>query len=142
MDLDARQAAVAALITLAAGSDCQDRADAGRALASFVDLPEARPVLLGLALDPENTLVVQETAEALFRSTDAEALAIACAAAAAADYSQIDHVHDAFHTAVGPFTQVRATYLARCQELANDSARPADVRAGAATLVASLNEMR
>jgi hypothetical protein len=41
MDEDARKAVVTALVRLAASPHYQDRADAGRSLASFADVPAA-----------------------------------------------------------------------------------------------------
>lgn len=80
VDDDARKAVVTALVGLAASPHYQDRADAGRGLAGFAYVPAARPVLLELALDPANTFVTQETAEALFRRGDAEGFAVMSAA--------------------------------------------------------------
>jgi hypothetical protein len=63
---EARRAVVAALIELAGSPDYRDRADAGRGLASFAEMPEARGPLLELALDDRDTFVTRVTAEPCF----------------------------------------------------------------------------
>jgi hypothetical protein len=70
MNDEARRAAVIALIGLARSRDYRDRADAGRALASFAETPEAQGPLLELVLDAGDTFVTRVTAEALLRRQD------------------------------------------------------------------------
>ena len=131
-----------ALVRLAASPHYDDRADAGRALASFADVPAARPVLLELVLDPADTFVTQETAEALFRRGDAVGLAIVSAAVASADDEQADHLHAALHAVLGMFERERDAAVQTCRELAQDPAQPVEVRDGAAALVADLTVLR
>src|SRR5690349_16364572 len=85
MSDEARRAAVAALIELAGSANYRDRADAGRSLASFAEVPEAGRTLLGLVLDAGDTFVTRVTAEALLRRQDTVGLAVVAAALAEAD---------------------------------------------------------
>ncbi|MFJ5986712.1 hypothetical protein [Lentzea sp. NPDC092896] len=142
VDDAARQAVVTALVRLAASPHCDDRADAGRGLASFADVPAARPVLLELVLDPADTFVTQETAEALFRRGDAAAFAIMSAAVVAAGDEQADHLHAALLAVQGVYERERDAAVKTCRELAQDPAQPAEVRDGAAALVADLTALR
>ncbi len=75
------------MIELAKSSDYRDRADAGRAMASFAEISTARNGLLGLVLDARDTYVTLVTAEALLRRQDSAGLAIVAAALATAAYS-------------------------------------------------------
>jgi hypothetical protein len=75
MSNETRLAAVAALIRLAGSVDHRDRTDAGRGLASFAEMSEARAPLLGLVLDAGDTFVTRATAEALLRRQDSAGLA-------------------------------------------------------------------
>ena len=142
MDDDARQAAVTALIRLAGSPHHQDRADAGRSLASFTDVPSARRTLLELVLDPADTFVISETTEALLRRGSAEALAIVCVAAATAEDEEADHLYGALCSTLGVFERDRDAAVATCHDLMNDPARDERTRAGAAALVAELIEFR
>lgn len=51
MDAEARRRVVSALTRLSDSDDYVDRADAGRCLASFADLPEAHGPIRSLVLD-------------------------------------------------------------------------------------------
>ncbi|SFR05167.1 hypothetical protein SAMN04488564_102709 [Lentzea waywayandensis] len=95
-------------------------------------------MLLELVLDPADTFVTQETAEALFRRGDAVAFAIMSAAVTAADDEQADHVYAALGTALVVFERERNAAVKICRELAQDPAQPVEVRDGAASLVADL----
>ncbi|MDX8142279.1 hypothetical protein SK854_09160 [Lentzea sp. BCCO 10_0061] len=141
-DDDARQAAVTALVRLAASPHHRDRADAGRGLASLADVSAARPVLLKLVLDPADTFVTQETAEALFRRGDALGFAVVSAAVTAADDEQADHLDAALHAVLGVFERERDAAVRIFRELTQDPAQPAEVRDGAASLVADLTALR
>lgn len=79
---DNRLRVVAALTELAAGDDYHDRADAGRALATFADMAESRAALLGLVLDARDTFVTRVTVEALLRRHDAAGLGVVAEALA------------------------------------------------------------
>ncbi|MFJ9779070.1 hypothetical protein ACIRSS_05775 [Amycolatopsis sp. NPDC101161] len=74
---------MAALIELAGSADYRDRADAGRGLAGFAEMPEARGPLLELVLDDRDTFVTRVTAEALLRRQDLAGLAVVASALAA-----------------------------------------------------------
>ncbi|UMP07230.1 hypothetical protein [Amycolatopsis sp. EV170708-02-1] len=84
MSNQARRAVVAALIKLAGSPGYRDRADAGRSLANFAEMPEAREPLLELVLDAGDTFVTRATAEALLRRQDSAGLAVVASALAAA----------------------------------------------------------
>jgi hypothetical protein len=88
----ARDAAVAALLRLADSSDVQDRIDAGRCLAVFADRSEARPRMLSLVLDADNTAVTAETAEALLRRHDEIGVRIMAEALADADDDHLNWI--------------------------------------------------
>ncbi|MEU2120140.1 hypothetical protein ABZ567_31920 [Streptomyces sp. NPDC016459] len=96
------------------------RVRAGRDLASFVDVPEAAEVLVGLLLDVEDTAVTRETAEALARVGTVAAVRLIALAVAEADNNQADWlqtgVHDALVGADGGVPNVAAA----CADLARD----------------------
>ena len=69
---------------LAASRDYRDRADAGRAMASFADVPEARGPLVRLVLDRDDTFVTRATAEALLRRRDSAGVAAVAGGSAGA----------------------------------------------------------
>ncbi|MFD3729784.1 hypothetical protein [Streptomyces sp. NPDC058671] len=96
------------------------RVRAGRDLASFVDVPEAAEVLVGLLLDVEDTAVTRETAEALARVGTVAAVRLIALAVAEADDNQADWlqtgVHDALVGADGGVPNVAAA----CADLARD----------------------
>ncbi|MGI5505185.1 hypothetical protein [Lentzea sp. CA-135723] len=142
MDVDARQAVVTALLRLAVSSDCQDRADAGRGLASFTDVPAARRKLLDLVLDAADTSVTDETTEALVRRGDAETLAIVCAGAARAGDDHVDHLYTTLCSTLVVYESERDAAVATCQALVDDPTRDEDTRSGAAAVIAALTELR
>jgi hypothetical protein len=117
MSEEARRAAVAALIELAGSANYRDRADAGRSLASFADVPEAGTTLLGLALDKEDTFVTRVTAEALLRRQDTVGLAVVAAALAAADPNHVDWIHTAVLDVFTVFARDRDAALRECEVL-------------------------
>jgi hypothetical protein len=121
MNSEARRAAAAALTALAASSDYRDRADAGRALASFAELPEARPPLLNLVLDTADTFVTRVTAEALLRRQDAPGLTVVASALTAADDSHADWIQTAVLDVFGVFAQERDDALQVCEAMTRDS---------------------
>src|SRR5947209_466677 len=93
MDNNARRASVIALNDLAGGEDYRDRADAGRGLAGFAEMPEAHETLVKLILDTDDTFVTRATAEALLRRKDVVGLAVVAAALAVADSNRGDWIH-------------------------------------------------
>lgn len=99
MSNEARRAAVAALIEFAGSPDYRDRADAGRRLASFAEMSEARGPLLELVLDGADTFVTRATTEALLRRQDSAGFAVVGSALAAVGPDQPNHV-DWIHTAL------------------------------------------
>ncbi len=92
-----------ALIGLARSPHWRDRADAGHGLVRFAEVRAAREVLLELVLDAADTAVTDATAEALLRRGDAAGLAVVCAATAAADDEQRDHLFSVLSDVVGVF---------------------------------------
>lgn len=141
MTSEARRAVVAALIELAGSPDYRDRADAGRGLASFAEMPDARGSLLELVLDDRDTFVTRVTAEALLRRQDSAGLAVVASALAAVgpDHhtsSQIDWIHSAVCDVFMVFSRDRDAAVRVCEVLARNS--DAQVRCGADQLIAEL----
>ncbi len=95
MSDEARHAVVATLIGLAGSPNYRDRADAGRSLASFAEVPEAGKALLDLVLDAGDTFVTRETVTALLRRQDTIGLAVVASALTAADANHADWIHTA-----------------------------------------------
>ncbi|MEU4391006.1 hypothetical protein [Kribbella sp. NPDC023855] len=127
------------MIELAASDDHRDRADAGRALASFAEVPEAREVLVRLVLDVQDTYVTLETAEALLRRQDVAGLRIVVEALALADVQQSAYIQDAVGTVFMVFASERDRALERCDALSRDAS--ARVRQGSAELREMLAEI-
>jgi hypothetical protein len=117
MSNETRLAAVAALIRLAGSVDHRDRADAGRGLASFAEMSEARAPLLGLVHDAGDTFVTRATAEALLRRQDSAGLAVI----AAADPNHADWIDTAVLDVFGGFSRDRDAAVRECEALARDS---------------------
>ncbi|MFJ3159719.1 hypothetical protein [Streptomyces kanasensis] len=129
---------VAALAEAKASSWTQ-RACAGRALASFAEVPEAAEALVGLLLDVEDTAVTRETAEALAQVGTLAAVRLIAHAVAEADDKQADWLQTGVHDVLvdsggGP------DIAAVCGELAGDPEEP--VRRGAADISAWADAMR
>ncbi|MEW2507309.1 hypothetical protein AB0878_43310 [Amycolatopsis sp. NPDC047767] len=120
MDNEARREAVAALIRLAGSPDYRDRADAGRSLAAFAEIPEASGPLLGLVLDAGDTFVTLATAEALLRRQDSAGLAVVATALAAADPDRADWIHTAVLDVFGVFSHDRDAAVRECEALARN----------------------
>jgi hypothetical protein len=121
MSDEARRAVVSALIRLAGSTDYRDRADAGRSLASFAEMPEAGRTLLGLLLDAGDTFVTRVTAETLLRRQDAVGLAVVAAALAAADPNHADWIHTAVLDVFMVFAGDRDAALRECEVLTTDA---------------------
>ncbi|CRK56946.1 FIG01122338: hypothetical protein [Alloactinosynnema sp. L-07] len=138
MSNNARRAVVAALIELAASPDNRDRADAGRALASFAELPKAYGPLSELILDDRDTFVTRVTAEALLRRQDSIGLTIVASALAAIGPDQPNH-SDWIHAAVADvfmvFSRDRDAAMQLCQVLARDPDQ--HLRSGANQMIAA-----
>ncbi len=139
MDERRRHLAAGALISLATSDDYRDRADAGRALASFAEGSEARASLVRLVLDPDDTFVTRETAEALLRRQDAAGFAIVAEALASADFQHGTYIHDAVRAVFMVFASERDRAIETCGVLELD-ANPR-VRQGAAGLRATLADI-
>jgi HEAT repeat protein len=139
MSNEARHAVVAALIELAGSPDYRDRADAGRSLASFAEMPEARGPLLELVLDDGDTFVTRVTAEALLRRQDSAGLAVVASALGTVGPDHPNHA-DWIHTAVLDvfmvFSRDRDAAVRVCEVLARDPDE--QVRCGADQLIAAL----
>jgi len=133
---EARRAVVSALTGLAASPDYRDRADAGRALACFADIPGAREALRGLLLDADDTFVTRVTAEALFRRHDRAGLAVAAAAFATADPNHADYIHTAMIDVFVVYAAERDAAVRECEALSRDA--NAAVRDGAIRFIDAL----
>lgn len=134
-----RSASVMALGALGRSRDHRDRADAGRGLAGFAEMPEAAARLLELVLDPDDTYVTRETAGALLRRSDRAALAIVASALAVADPNHSDWIQTAITDVLGIF----ASDLDEAKRLSEELARDTDARValGARRLFESLSEI-
>ncbi|MET7487929.1 HEAT repeat domain-containing protein [Streptomyces sp. NPDC005538] len=99
--------ALAAALAEASSASWTRRARAGRDLAAFADVPEAADVLVGLLLDPEDTAVIRQTAEALARVGTAAAAQLIALAAARADDNQADWLHTGVQDASDGAPQAR-----------------------------------
>ncbi|MEU0797308.1 hypothetical protein ABZ342_45215 [Amycolatopsis sp. NPDC005961] len=144
MTSEARRAVVEALIELAGSPDYRDRADAGRSLATFAEMHEARGALWELVLDDRDTFVTRVTAEALLRRHDSAGLSVVASALAAMGPghhtpSQIDWIHAAVRDVFMVFARDRDAAVRVCEVLARDP--DAQVRAGADQLIAALAEI-
>jgi hypothetical protein len=139
MSEEARRAAVAALVGLAGSPGYRDRADAGRSLASFAEVPEAGAALLGLVLDAGDTFVTRETATALLRRQDAAGFAVVASALAVADHQHADWIQTAVRDVFLMFARDRDAALRECEVLAGDA--DDQVRRGGRRLIGMLEEI-
>jgi hypothetical protein len=137
---DRRRPVVTALIKLAASDDYQDRADAGRALASFARATESRESLLRLVLDVNDTFVTLATAEALLRRQDIAGFTIVAEALVSADFQHRTYIHDAVTAAFMVFASERDRAMEACDALLFDVS--AQVRQGASELREMLAQIR
>lgn len=110
-----RDDVVRPLLALAASPAYTDRADAGRALAVFADLPATHRALAALLLDPHDTYVTRVTAEALVRRHDSHGYALLARAFQDADDNHSDWLHRALDTVLGIYAQERDEALALCR---------------------------
>jgi hypothetical protein len=114
---DRRGAVVTALIELAASDEYQDRADAGRALATFAQATEAREPLLRLVLDANDTFVTVATVEALLRRQDTAGFMIVAEALASADFQHRTYIHDTVTAVFMLFASERDRAMKACEAL-------------------------
>ncbi|WP_406642622.1 hypothetical protein [Amycolatopsis sp. WGS_07] len=136
MNNEARRAAVAALIKLAESPDYRDRTDAGRGLAVFAEMTEAKGPLLGLVLDTGDTFVTRVTAEALLRRHDSAGIAVVAAALADADPNHADWIYTAVRDVFVVYANERDAAVRECQALSRDADER--TRRGADLLAADL----
>jgi hypothetical protein len=136
MSSEARRDAVAALVRLAESSDYHDRADAGRSLASFAEMSEARGPLLDLVLDAGDTFVTRATATALLQRHDSAGLAVVASALATADLDTADWIYTAVCDVFTVFSRDRDAAASECEALGQDDDE--HVRRGAVRLTAML----
>ena len=116
-----------------------DRADAGRAMSSFADVPGAAASLLELVLDGGNTFVTRVTAEALLRRQDEAGLAVIAEALVTADAQHSTYIHDAVVAVLGIFAGERDDAVPVCEALAADPNE--QVRRGYSRSFEMLNEI-
>ncbi|MEW2136542.1 hypothetical protein AB0892_08035 [Streptomyces sp. NPDC005409] len=109
------------------------RVRAGRALASFADIPEAAEALMGLLLDVEDTAVTRQTAEALAMVGTVAAVRLIAVAVAEADDNRADWLLTGVHDAMVELGGV-PDVAAACRKLARDP--EGAVRRGAADISA------
>lgn len=134
-----RDTAVVCLITLARSGDWRDRKGAGRALAVFADVPQAREPLLALILDPGDTSVTRATAEALLRRQDRAGYALVARALAGADDDHSEWIHTAIQDVFVVYGHERDAAVQECHALLDDADE--DVRMGSRRLMTALNAL-
>jgi hypothetical protein len=117
MSDEIRRAVVAALLPLADSADYRDRADAGRAMASFAEMAEARQPLRQLLHDAADTFVTRTTAEALLRRQDAIGLAAVASAMASADDNHADWIRTAVCDVFTIYAHERDTAVRACDAM-------------------------
>jgi hypothetical protein len=136
---DGRHAVVASLSPLARSADYRDRADAGRAMAVFADVQQARESLLELVLDPRDTFVTRVTTEALLRRQDKFGYAVVSRALAVADDNHSDWIHTTIADVVGVYGRERDAAVRECRALLNDA--DGHVRTGSRLLMTALTNL-
>ncbi|MGO4616730.1 hypothetical protein AB4305_11045 [Nocardia sp. 2YAB30] len=136
MSNELRGAVVAGLIKLAGSPDYRDRADAGRCLASFAEIPQTRGPLFDLVLDTRDTFVTRATAEALLRRQDTVGFAAVASGLAAADPNHADWIHTAVLDVFGVSSRDRDAAVRECEILTGSPDEQA--RRGASRLIAML----
>ncbi|WP_433891971.1 hypothetical protein [Streptomyces sp. CA-111067] len=139
VDEGLRRAVVIALGDLGRSDDWGDRADAGHGLAAFAEMQEAAELLLKLVLDPDDTFVTRQTAEALLRRKDKAGLTTVASALAVADDNHADWIHTATVDVFSVFSDDLDEALRLCEEMSGDA--DDRVARGARLLQASLAEI-
>lgn len=128
-----------AALAAASSPSWTQRVRAGRDLASFVDVPEAAELLVGLLLDVEDTAVTRQTAEALARVGTVAAMRLIALAVAEAEDNQADWLQTGVHDALmGPGEA--PDVAAACGKLARNPEEA--VRQGAAAISAWVEDTR
>jgi hypothetical protein len=122
---DQRASVVTALIELAASEDFKDRADAGRALASFAETTGSRETLVELVLDVNDTFVTLATAEALLRRQDLAGLRIVAEALFSADFQHRTYIHQAVTAVFMVFAVEKDRAVEACDALLADASTSA-----------------
>ncbi|TDC59914.1 hypothetical protein E1258_16385 [Micromonospora sp. KC207] len=117
MSDEVRRAVVAELQRLANSPNFRDRADAGRALASFADMPGVQQPLQQLLLDAADTFVTRATAEALLRQEDAAGLAAVASALTSADDNHADWIHTAVRDVFTIYAYKRDAAVRTCDAM-------------------------
>ncbi len=130
---------VVMLIGLAGSPGYRDRADAGRCLASFAEMSEARGPLLDLVLDAEDTYVTRATSEALLRRHDSVGLAVVASALAVAGDDHAEWIDAAVLDVFGVFSSDRDAAVRECEALTRDADE--QTCRGARRLIAMLVEI-
>ncbi|WP_232534035.1 hypothetical protein [Plantactinospora sp. KBS50] len=136
VDAEARRAVVVALLGLAGSGAYQDRADAGRALASFAEMPGSAQPLRRLLLDADDTFVTLVTADALLRRRDLVGLALVAGALADADDNRADWIFTAVQDVYMIYAGERDAAVRMCDALLEDP--DPGIRQGAARLSGTL----
>ncbi|MGC5033490.1 hypothetical protein [Micromonospora sp. DT229] len=139
MNREVRRTVVAALVQLASSADYRDRADAGQAMASFVEMAETREPLQRLLLDADDTGVTRTTAEALLRRMDAPGLAAVARALADADANHADWLYTAVCDVFMIYASRRDTAVHTCDAMIEQG--DPSLRRGAAHLLDALVEI-
>lgn len=121
MDEKSRLNAANVLIVLSRSPRHEDRVDAGRCLANFVDIPGVSNVLFELALDPNDTAVTLATADALLRRKDRLGVTVLARALAVADSNHADWIYPAVSGVFGIFERDRDVAIRICEELLGDA---------------------
>ncbi|MBC6448363.1 hypothetical protein GPZ80_14415 [Actinokineospora sp. HBU206404] len=134
-----RHAAVAQLIALASSADYRDRAAAGRALAVFADVWQAREPLLALVLDTADTFVTRVTAEALLRRQDLAGYTVVARALTVADDNHADWIYTAIIDVFVVYGDERDAAVGECEALLDDE--DDQVRRGARLLRRALTAL-
>jgi HEAT repeat protein len=126
-----------AALAEASSPSWRQRAQAGRGLAAFADVPEAAEALVGLLLDVEDTAVTRQTAEALAEVGSVAAIRLIALAVAGADDNHADWLQTGICDALmGP--DDAPDVAAACGALARDPEEA--VRRGAADISAWIDD--
>ncbi|WP_326573291.1 hypothetical protein OIE69_19725 [Actinacidiphila glaucinigra] len=110
------------------------RAVVGPRLAAHAGIASAAAVLERLLLDPEDTFVTRQTAEALLKQRSLSAVRLVARALAHADDTYGDWLLTAVYDVISPPGEALREISTMCAALADDPDR--DVRRGAAELAA------
>jgi hypothetical protein len=128
-------------VALADHEDSRVRAEAGIALAASPDLAQIGDVLVRLLLDPSDTFVTSEIAEALISRVDGGALRLLCVALSRANEQQINWIYDRviYQESIFFDPEEQRTALALLASLSEGA--DADVAREAATLITVIHRV-